>query len=162
MKAEQRPLSPFMIGPYYKPQLTSLMSITHRASGVFLSVVGAPLLLWWIVAMSSGPEAYETLLACLWQLDRQAGPVGLPVQPEFPPPQRDPPPGLGYRKGARYQERLHVRLAGSDGNCHSDGGSAGSVVMSMVNPLARARGTGSAKEGVHHWYAQRATAHPAC
>jgi len=65
MKAEQRPLSPFMIGPYYKPQLTSLMSITHRASGVFLSVVGAPLLLWWIVAMSSGAEAYETLVACL-------------------------------------------------------------------------------------------------
>jgi len=30
--------------------------------------------------------------------------------------------------------------------------------MSMVNPLARARGSGSAKEGVHHWYVQRATA----
>ena len=30
--------------------------------------------------------------------------------------------------------------------------------MSMVNPLARARGLGSAKEGVHHWYAQRASA----
>ena len=81
MKAEQRPISPFMIGPYYKPQLTSLMSITHRATGVFLSVVGAPLLLWWIVATSSGPEAYEvlvdflaswigklSLLACLFSL----------------------------------------------------------------------------------------------
>lgn len=65
MKAKQRPLSPFMIGPYYKPQLTSLMSITHRASGVFLSVVGAPLLLWWLIAISSGPEAYATLLTCL-------------------------------------------------------------------------------------------------
>jgi succinate dehydrogenase / fumarate reductase cytochrome b subunit len=54
-----------MIGPYYKPQLTSLMSITHRATGVFLSVVGAPLLLWWIVAVSSGPAAYDTLLACM-------------------------------------------------------------------------------------------------
>ena len=30
--------------------------------------------------------------------------------------------------------------------------------MSMTNPLARARGMGSAKEGVHHWYAQRASA----
>lgn len=30
--------------------------------------------------------------------------------------------------------------------------------MSMSNPLARARGHGSAKEGVHHWYAQRASA----
>jgi succinate dehydrogenase / fumarate reductase cytochrome b subunit len=65
MKAKQRPLSPFMIGPYYKPQLTSLMSITHRASGVFLSVVGAPLLLWWMIAVSSGPEAYAALLDSL-------------------------------------------------------------------------------------------------
>lgn len=64
MKAKQRPLSPFMIGPYYKPQMTSLMSIAHRASGVFLSVVGAPLLLWWLIAVSSGPEAYQALLGC--------------------------------------------------------------------------------------------------
>ena len=49
-----------MIGPHYKPQMTSLMSITHRATGVFLSVVGAPLLLWWIIATASGPEAYDT------------------------------------------------------------------------------------------------------
>lgn len=28
----------------------------------------------------------------------------------------------------------------------------------MVNPLARARGRGSAKSGVRHWYAQRASA----
>jgi len=61
MKAKQRPLSPFMIGPYYKPQLTSLMSIAHRASGVFLSLIGAPLLLWCIVAVGSGPEAYQLL-----------------------------------------------------------------------------------------------------
>jgi succinate dehydrogenase / fumarate reductase membrane anchor subunit len=30
--------------------------------------------------------------------------------------------------------------------------------MSMTNPLARARGHGSAKSGVHHWFAQRASA----
>ena len=30
--------------------------------------------------------------------------------------------------------------------------------MSLVNPLAKARGHGSAKSGVHHWYAQRASA----
>ena len=60
MKTEQRPLSPFMIGPYYRPQLTSLMSIAHRASGVFLSVVGVPLLLWWIGAVAGGPQAYAS------------------------------------------------------------------------------------------------------
>ncbi len=62
MKEKQRPLSPFMIGPYYRPQLTSIMSLTHRATGVYLSVVGAPLLLWWISAVSNGPENYDTFL----------------------------------------------------------------------------------------------------
>jgi succinate dehydrogenase / fumarate reductase cytochrome b subunit len=51
-----------MIGPYYKPQMTSLMSIAHRASGVFLSLVCAPLLLWCIVAVGSGPDAYQELV----------------------------------------------------------------------------------------------------
>lgn len=65
MKANQRPLSPFMIGPYYRPQLTSIMSITHRATGVFLSLVAAPLLLWWISAVSNGPEAYAVFLTSM-------------------------------------------------------------------------------------------------
>ena len=65
MNENNRPLSPFMIGPYYRPQMTSVMSITHRATGVFLSVVGAPLLLWWIIAVSEGPAAYDSLLSCL-------------------------------------------------------------------------------------------------
>lgn len=30
--------------------------------------------------------------------------------------------------------------------------------MSTTNPLARARGHGSARSGVHHWFAQRASA----
>jgi succinate dehydrogenase / fumarate reductase membrane anchor subunit len=30
--------------------------------------------------------------------------------------------------------------------------------MGMINPLARARGLGSAKAGVEHWYLQRASA----
>lgn len=65
MKHNQRPLSPFMIGPHYKPQMTSLMSISHRATGVFLSLMGTPLLLWWIVAIGSGPDAYADMLAFL-------------------------------------------------------------------------------------------------
>ena len=30
--------------------------------------------------------------------------------------------------------------------------------MKTLDPIARAKGLGSAKEGVHHWYAQRASA----
>ena len=59
MKESRRPISPFMIGPHYKPQMTSLMSISHRGTGVFLSVVGAPLMLWWIIATASGPDAFS-------------------------------------------------------------------------------------------------------
>ena len=55
--APSRPLSPFMIGPYYKPQLTSMLSITHRATGMGLSA-GTLLLAGWLVALASGPEAF--------------------------------------------------------------------------------------------------------
>lgn len=52
-----RPLSPFMIGPYYKPQLTSMLSITHRATGVGLAA-GTLFLVWWLMAAASGEAAY--------------------------------------------------------------------------------------------------------
>ena len=61
MKNRQRPMSPYMLGPYYKFQLTSLLSITSRVSGVFLSIVTAPLALCWLIAVASGPEAYDAL-----------------------------------------------------------------------------------------------------
>ena len=55
--APSRPLSPFMIGPYYKPQLTSMLSITHRATGMGLSF-GTLLLAGWLISLASGPEAF--------------------------------------------------------------------------------------------------------
>jgi succinate dehydrogenase / fumarate reductase cytochrome b subunit len=57
-RQSKRPLSPFMIGPYYRTQLTSMLSILHRATGVFLSF-GSALLAGWLVAAASGPDAYE-------------------------------------------------------------------------------------------------------
>ena len=58
MRTDKRPLSPFMIGPYYKPQLTSMMSITHRATGVFLSI-GTLFLTYWLVSAAAGEVAYQ-------------------------------------------------------------------------------------------------------
>ncbi len=72
MKNRQRPMSPYMLGPYYKFQLTSLLSITSRVSGVFLSVVTAPLALCWLIAVASGPEAYDALAAWMGGLIGQA------------------------------------------------------------------------------------------
>ena len=54
-----------MLGAYYKPQLTSVLSITHRFTGIVLSLLGAPLLLWWIVATGDGAESYQAMAACL-------------------------------------------------------------------------------------------------
>lgn len=58
MAHRQRPLSPFMLGQTYRFQLTSLMSILHRITGVALAV-GAIALVCWLMAIAIGGEAYE-------------------------------------------------------------------------------------------------------
>ncbi len=40
------------------------MSILHRVTGVALAV-GTLLLVWWLLAAASGPEAYEAARACM-------------------------------------------------------------------------------------------------
>ena len=37
-----------------------LVSILHRITGQGLTFVGVPVLLWWLGALASGPEAYAT------------------------------------------------------------------------------------------------------
>lgn len=54
----QGPLSPHMT--VYKWQITMILSILHRATGVFLSL-GLLLLTCWLLAIASGPEAYANL-----------------------------------------------------------------------------------------------------
>lgn len=53
----KRPLSPFMIGPYYRPQWTSMTSIFTRITGNALLVAGL-MITWWFVALAAGPEAF--------------------------------------------------------------------------------------------------------
>jgi succinate dehydrogenase / fumarate reductase cytochrome b subunit len=54
----QRPLSPHL--QIYRPQITTVLSISHRLTGLALAV-GTLLLVWWLVALASGPEAYATV-----------------------------------------------------------------------------------------------------
>lgn len=54
----ERPLSPHL--QIYRPQLTSVLSILHRATGVVLTL-GTLLLVWWLVAAASGPDAYAAV-----------------------------------------------------------------------------------------------------
>jgi succinate dehydrogenase / fumarate reductase cytochrome b subunit len=49
------PISPHL--QVYKPQLTSVMSIVHRGTGIFLSF-GALLLAYWLMSIAAGPEFY--------------------------------------------------------------------------------------------------------
>ncbi|HTS90751.1 MAG TPA: succinate dehydrogenase, cytochrome b556 subunit [Stellaceae bacterium] len=51
----ERPLSPHL--QIYRLQLTSVLSILHRITGVALAV-GTLLLAWWLVALASGEDAY--------------------------------------------------------------------------------------------------------
>ena len=56
MRSADRPLSPHL--QIYRWQLTSVLSILHRAAGIALSA-GAILLVWWLVAAATGPETYD-------------------------------------------------------------------------------------------------------
>ena len=58
--ARQRPLSPHL--QVYRPQLTSMMSITHRATGVALTT-GTLVLAAWLVAVARGGETYALAAA---------------------------------------------------------------------------------------------------
>jgi succinate dehydrogenase / fumarate reductase, cytochrome b subunit len=58
MVREDRPLSPDI--QIYRPQLTSVLSITHRLTGIALSI-GSPLLVFWLIAAAAGPSAYAPL-----------------------------------------------------------------------------------------------------
>jgi succinate dehydrogenase / fumarate reductase cytochrome b subunit len=57
MSSRERPLSPHL--QVYRPQLTSILSIIHRLSGVALSV-GTLLLVYWLASAAYGPEAFAT------------------------------------------------------------------------------------------------------
>jgi len=55
MIADQRPLSPHL--QIYRWQLTSVLSILHRATGIALGA-GTILLVWWLAAAAAGPGSY--------------------------------------------------------------------------------------------------------
>lgn len=58
MARAERPLSPHL--QIYRWYLTMALSIAHRVSGVALSA-GLVLLVWWLVALASGPDAFATV-----------------------------------------------------------------------------------------------------
>ncbi|MCK5285041.1 MAG: succinate dehydrogenase, cytochrome b556 subunit [Alphaproteobacteria bacterium] len=64
----KRPLSPHL--QIYKPQITSVLSFLHRATGVALCF-GIPFFVWWIAAAASGSCAYDFFIKLC------ASPIGI-------------------------------------------------------------------------------------
>ena len=75
-KLIRRPLSPHL--QVYRPQITSVTSIVHRFTGIWLGV-GTLLMTWWLVAAAVSQDAFATaqyfigspvgiLLLFLWSL----------------------------------------------------------------------------------------------
>ncbi len=62
MTIRTRPLSPHL--QIYKLPLTALLSITHRITGIFLTL-GTAVLVYWLLAIASGPGAYGQAQALL-------------------------------------------------------------------------------------------------
>ncbi len=62
MASRDRPLSPHI--QVYRPQITSVLSILHRITGVALTF-GTLFLTWWLVSAAYGPEAFDTSQAFL-------------------------------------------------------------------------------------------------
>jgi succinate dehydrogenase / fumarate reductase cytochrome b subunit len=58
MSTGSRPLSPHL--QVYKPQITSVLSILHRITGVALTI-GTLLLVWWLAAAAAGPGPFATV-----------------------------------------------------------------------------------------------------
>ena len=55
MTTGERPLSPHL--QVYRWQITMVLSILHRATGVALTA-GTLLLAWWLIALAAGPDSY--------------------------------------------------------------------------------------------------------
>jgi len=66
-----RPMSPHLTIWKWGPHMA--VSILHRVTGSGLSLVGLALLLWWLGALVSGPEAYATFATVM------GSPIGLVV-----------------------------------------------------------------------------------
>ena len=62
MNRGSRPLSPHL--QIYRPQLTSVLSITHRITGIVLGL-GTLVLVYWVYALAAGPQAYASAQALL-------------------------------------------------------------------------------------------------
>lgn len=66
MDRVERPLSPHL--QVYRPQITMVLSILHRGTGLMLSL-GLLVLVYWLLSLAGGPSAYaraQGVLGSVW------------------------------------------------------------------------------------------------
>lgn len=68
MQTDNRPLSPHL--QIYRLPLNAVLSISHRITGILLSM-GSLVLVAWLIAAASGPEAYATVHGLLGSIPVQ-------------------------------------------------------------------------------------------
>jgi hypothetical protein len=96
-----RPLSPHLTIWRWGPHM--LVSILHRITGAGLTLVGLPILVWWLMAIAGGTEAYSTFAGAASHPAGNGVLVGLTwafFQKAF---RRHSPPADGHRNGVRAQ-----------------------------------------------------------
>lgn len=71
----QRPLSPHLQIWRWGPHM--LISILHRATGDGMALIGLAVLVWWLGALASGPEAYATFQGIMGSVPGMIVLVGL-------------------------------------------------------------------------------------
>ena len=155
----RRPLSPHL--QIYRPMLTMMMSIFHRATGM-ATAVGMVLLVWWLSAAATSDAYFDmvqrffghwfgriVLFGFTWALVHHA---------------------LGGLRHLLWDTGRGFELPVVELMARATliGSMAvtillwiigyGSDAMSMRTPLGRVRGLGSAKSGTEHWWLQRVTA----
>jgi succinate dehydrogenase / fumarate reductase cytochrome b subunit len=69
MASHPRPTSPHL--QVYRPQLTSITSILHRLTGLFLSL-GVVALVVWLMAAAAGATEFDRVQACLGSIPGRA------------------------------------------------------------------------------------------
>src|SRR5260370_38203432 len=105
----ERPLSPFMFPTWYRFQITSVLSILHRLTGIALTV-GSIL----VAGRGGGRRRRVCRDARLHRLaDRGVAVVRLVGGVFLSPVQRHPAPGLGFGLRLRYPRPLLQWVSGA-------------------------------------------------
>jgi hypothetical protein len=111
MKAVRRPRPQSPNIQIYQPQITSVLSIANRITGVALSL-GAVWLVFWLYAAAAGPETFGIVHRVISPWGREGLAARLYVRVHPASLRRHPPPRLGHSPRLRTPVDLHNRMDG--------------------------------------------------